>query len=199
MEHLRYAHLSEPELQTIFLDIIRETPFLTTALTQARALNLPNWQIVSGALYNTVWNHLTNRPATTGINDIDLMYLDPDTSWQAENEIIQTAIPKFAPTPPAEIRNQSRVHLWYEQHFGQSIPPITSVNEAITLFASKTHSVGIHLDQNDHLTLFAPYGLSDIFNFRVTPNPIRDNRETHGRKAKRALTVWPELTIIPWP
>lgn len=46
MDHLRYAQLSEPELQMIFLNIVRRTPFLTTALTQARALNLPNWQIV---------------------------------------------------------------------------------------------------------------------------------------------------------
>lgn len=127
------------------------------------------------------------------------MYFDPDTGWQAENQIIQTATPKFAPTPPVEIRNQARVHLWYKEHFGHTIPPLKSVTDGIDHFASKTHGVGVRLEENDTLSLYAPYGLCDIFSFRVVPNPIRPNRDTHERKAKRALEHWPELTIISWP
>lgn len=196
MNHLRYAELPEQELHEIFLDIIRRTSFLKDALNIAETLALPKWRLVAGALYNTVWNHLTDRPSTHGINDIDLMYFDPDTSWQAEDTIIRDAT-GFPKIPPVEIRNQARVHLWYEQHFGHKIPPLTSVEEAIDVFASKTHSVGVRLE-NGALDLYAPYGLRDIFAMRVVPNPLRNNRTTHETKAKRALQMWPELTIVPW-
>ena len=196
MNPLRYAHLSELELHEILLDIIWQTPIIREALTRAQELDLPNWRIVSGALYNVVWNHLTGHAAMYGVKDIDLMYFDPDTSWQAEDAIIRNAT-GFPENPPVEIRNQARVHLWYEQHFGQKIPPLTSVEEAIDVFACKTHSVGVRLE-NGALDLYAPYGLCDIFALRVVPNPIRDNRATHAAKAKRALLCWPELTIVPW-
>ena len=197
MTHLRYAHLPEEALAPIFLDIIRETPFIMNALITAREMDLPDWWIVSGALYNTVWNHLTDRPLTYGIKDIDLFYFDLDTSYAAEDRQIKRAEALFAPAPPVELRNQARVHIWYEKHFGFPIRPYRDSCDGIDHFACRTHSVGVRLD--DDLTLYAPYGLSDIFNFRITPNTNRPNRETHERKGARALECWPELIVEPWP
>lgn len=195
--HLRYAHLPEPELRTIFLDILGNTAFLHHAMTRAQELDLPKWRIVSGALYNTVWNHLTDRPETHGIKDIDLMYFDPDTSWEAEDKVIKSAT-GFAINPPIEIRNQARVHLWYQAHFGRRIAPFQTVEAAINAFASKTHCVGLR--QTDQgFDLYAPYGLRDIFSFCITPNPMQDNRKTHLEKAARAQRNWPEITVAPWP
>lgn len=196
MNHLRYANLPEPELREIFLDIVLNTPFIRDALMRAQDLALPGWRLVSGALYNVVWNNLTDRPVMHGVKDIDLFYFDTDTSWEAEDKVIRRAT-GFAPTPPIEIRNQARVHLWYEQHFGQKIPALRSVEEAIDVFASKTHCVGLKFENNNP-DLYAPYGLTDIFAMCVVPNPIRENQATHETKAARALSCWPELTILPW-
>jgi len=196
MDHLRYAHLPEPALRDIFLDIIWQSPAVRHALKSAQTLNLPNWRIVSGALYNTVWNHLSGRADMYGVKDIDLMYFDPDTSWQAEDKAIRSAT-GFLKMPPVEIRNQARVHLWYEQHFGHKISALESVEQAIDTFACKTHCVGVRL-KNGTLDLYAPYGLHDIFAFRITPNYIRPNRETHERKGARALECWPELDVVAW-
>ncbi|MBL4806701.1 MAG: nucleotidyltransferase family protein [Rhodobacteraceae bacterium] len=198
MTHLRYAHLPEPELREVFLDILGNTSFLRLALETARCLNLPDWWIVSGALYNTVWNHLTDRPEMHGIKDIDLFYFDPDTSWEAEDRVIKSAT-GFADNPPIEIRNQARVHLWYEKHFGRTITPLTSCKNGIDRFACKTHCVGLRLEPDNQLTLYAPYGLRDIFAFNIVPNPIQDNRKTHIEKAARARLNWPEITVVPWP
>ena len=52
-------------------------------------LALPDAWIVSGCLVQTVWNVLTSRPIDHGINDYDIFYFDPDTSWQAEDAIIR--------------------------------------------------------------------------------------------------------------
>ena len=197
MTHLRYANLPESELREIFLSILNNAAFLSHALTRAQELNLPNWRIVSGALYNTVWNHLTGRPEIFGIKDIDLMYFDPDTSWEAEDRAIQRAT-GFPTQPPVEVRNQARVHLWFAKHFGYEIAPITSVEDGIGRFASTTHCVGLRLE-NGVYDLYAPYGLRSIFALKVLPNPVQDNQATHEAKGARQQAMWPELEVLPWP
>ncbi|WOC16018.1 nucleotidyltransferase family protein [Pseudochrobactrum sp. MP213Fo] len=200
MAHLRFAGLTFSEQKAAFLDIISSSPLLMDVLNRAKQLQLAEWYIVSGALYNLVWNVLTNRPQAHGIKDIDLFYYDgSDLSYEAEDKIIKAGETLFSGLPlPVEIRNQARVHLWFEKHFGQAYTPLQSSQEGIDRFASKTHAVGIRLDENGKFDLYAPFGLDDIFSFRITPNTIIDNRVTHRAKAARAKKNWPEITIIPW-
>jgi len=179
--------------------IVRGVPWLVDAFRAARGMDLPDWWIVSGALYGTVWNHLTGRPARMGIKDIDLFYFDPDTSWEAEDAVIARGAEVFAPDPPVEIRNQARVHLWYEARFGRPCAPIADCTDAMRRFASPTHAVGMRLRADDGFDVAAPYGLEDVFAMRVAPNPARANRETHEAKAARQKRVWPELEVVPWP
>ena len=158
-------------------------------------MDLPDWWMVSGAIYQTVWNALTGRPEAHGLKDLDLFYFDPDTSWEAEDRVIKAA--RFPDTVPVEVRNQARVHLWYPQHFGRPYPQLTESREAIDLFACRTHCVGARLGQD--LEIYAPYGLDDIFGFRLTPNMALDNRATHEAKAARQKAMWPQLTLVKWP
>ena len=195
----RFADAPEAALRAELERLIRATPFLIDTLRRARAMGLPDCWLVSGALYNRVWNALTGRPAAHGIKDLDLFYFDPDTSWEAEDRMIRRAAEVFAPKPPVELRNQARVHLWYEDHFGEAYPPLRSSREAIERFACKTHAVGARLQQDDRLEIHAPYGLADIFALRVVPNTMHNNRATHEAKAARQIALWPELEIIPWP
>ncbi len=199
MTHLRHARQPAAAQRAALLEITRASPALMAAFRTARALDLPDWWIVSGAIYQQVWNHLTGRPDMHGVNDIDLFYFDPDTSYAAEDRIIKRATPLFADNPPVEIRNQARVHLWFEQHFGTPCPPFANSRDAIDRFACRTHCVGLRLEADDSFTLYAPFGLDDIFSFRLTPNPDQDNRKTHETKAARQKAIWPELEVIPWP
>ncbi|HWD14768.1 nucleotidyltransferase family protein [Pseudochrobactrum sp. sp1633] len=200
MSHLRFSGLPAQEQQDVFLGIIRNSSLLNDVLSRAQQLNLPDWYIVSGALYNLVWNVLTGRPETHGIKDIDLFYYDgADLSYEAEDRIIKAGDEVFSGVPlPVEIRNQARVHLWFEKHFGQTYAPLQSSEEGIARFASKTHAVGIRLKPDGQLKLYAPFGLDDIFSLRITPNPVIDNRITHHQKALRAQKNWPEVTVVPW-
>lgn len=169
------------------------------ALRAARSLELPDWWLVAGAIYNSVWNSLTGRPAMTGIKDVDLFYFDDaDLSYEAEDAVIKRAAPALGRLQlPVEIRNQARVHLWYEEHFGTPYSPLRSSREAIDRFAC-TNAVGVQLQADDRLDICAPYGLDDIFSFRLVPNRERDNRRTHEAKAARAVAIWPELEVVPW-
>ncbi|MEE9427286.1 MAG: nucleotidyltransferase family protein [Paracoccaceae bacterium] len=199
MTHLRHADKPDVHQTTALFDIVNASPSLMTAFRTARDLNLPDWWIVAGAIYNQVWNHLTNRPDMYGVNDIDLFYFDPDTSYGAEDAVINHASGRFTDHPPVEIRNQARVHLWYEQHFGEPYSPLKNSREAVNRFACRTHCVALRLLPDDSFKFYAPFGLNDIFSFQITPNPDRNNRETHERKGARQLAMWPELTLAPWP
>ena len=50
---------------------------------------LPDAWIVAGCLVQTVWNGLTRRAVDYGINDYDVFYFDPDTTWAAEDAVIR--------------------------------------------------------------------------------------------------------------
>jgi hypothetical protein len=199
-DHLRYAGQPATTQADALRDIIRATPLLVDVLERMQRLALPDSWLVSGAIYNTVWNHLTSRPALTGINDIDLFYFDAsDLSYEAEDCAIKAADLAFAGLPlPVQLRNQARVHLWYQDHFGRPYAPLGSSREAIDRFASLTHAVAARLDEAGEMELYTPYGLDDLFSFRIVPNRRLDNRETHERKGARAMTVWPEVRVEAW-
>lgn len=180
-------------------EILRADPVTARALEEARSFALPDWWIVSGAVYNTVWNALTGRRPGHGIKDIDLFYWDGETSWEAEDAVIQRGARHFTSDPPVEIRNQARVHLWYESRFGRAIPPIPSSRASIADFAAETHAVGVRLDAAGEIEIEAPYGLDAVFEMRIVPNARNANRATHEAKAERQKTFWPELAIEPWP
>jgi hypothetical protein len=181
--------------------IVRADAHLMRILRVARDLNLPQWRLVAGCIYQTVWNVLTNRPPGTGINDYDLIYFDgadlSETTESATECRVREHLPDFP--APTEVRNQARVHLWFEDYFGIPYPPLRSSDEAITRYASTTHAVGLRLlPEHDRLDVFAPFGLEDLFAMVIRPNYALPNKITHDRKAARAKSVWPELTLIPW-
>lgn len=200
MKHLRYADLPDAEQKRLFLDIIWADRNVRAALVAARDLALPDWLVVSGVLYNAVWNALTGRPPGYGTKDIDLFYFDgSDLSYEAEDAVIARSAPTFAHlTLPVEIRNQARVHLWAPAKFGRPCPQYVSSTHSVAHFASKTHAVGVRLMDGGRLDLEAPFGLADIFSFRLTPNRTLDNRATHEEKSARILATWPEVTVEPW-
>lgn len=199
-DHLRFAGLPDEIQRRVFLDLALSEPLIADALALAARLDLPDWMIVSGALYNTIWNQLTGRPSGHGIKDIDLFYHDAtDLSWEAEDRVIKQGADIFRRlAAPVEIRNQARVHLWYRERFGESCPVYESSGQSLRFFASKTHAVGLRYNRAGNPEVLAPFGLDDIFSFRITPNHALDNRVTHMTKGERARRNWPEVSVVPW-
>ncbi|NVK35760.1 MAG: nucleotidyltransferase family protein [Rhodobacteraceae bacterium] len=189
----------EDERKAALAQIIRTTPRLMEALEVIRSLELPDAWIVSGALYQTVWNHLTERAFDHGIKDYDIVYYDgSDTSYDAEDRVIQSvnaAAPHLAAV--LEIRNQARIHLWFETRFGTPYPELSCALESLSYYAARTHAVAARLTDSG-LEIHAPFGLANVFALRLVPHYALNNRETYEAKAVRMKQLWPELTIIPW-
>lgn len=163
-------------------------------------LRLPNWYVVAGGIVQTVWNVLTSRPAGAGIRDYDIIYHDPaDLSRAAENEVVSRAAQLVSDLDAVvAVGNQARVHLWYEQRFGVPCAPYPCTEAAIDTFPSQTTCVGVRIDGTEW-KVYAPYGLSDIFNLVVRPNPILAPAAVYTDKTSRWQRIWPELTVMPWP
>ncbi|MFD8222400.1 nucleotidyltransferase family protein [Streptomyces sp. NPDC059697] len=181
--------------------VLSQNEVLTDVMTRAATMELTGWYVTAGCLFQTVWNVVTGRPPTSGIKDYDIFYFDgTDLSWEAENAAIKAGQEVFAGLPAeVEIRNEARVHLWYEQKFGVPCPPHESTEAAIDSFAATTCCLGVRLEADGRLRIYAPHGLSDVFNLVVRPNPVLAPREVYETKAARWRDEWPELTVLPWP
>ena len=188
----------EPERAARLEAIVRANARLMDVLRTARALDLPDWLVVSGAVYQTVWNHLTGRDPNHGLKDYDLAYFDAsDVSYEAEDVVIRRGAAAFAPdvAPLVEIRNQARVHLWFEDHFGEPYTPLAGSAEALSRFVAPAFAVGVRLLADERLHVEAPFGLADLFALRLRPNP---NRVTLGFTpiCAKVRERWPEVTIV---
>jgi hypothetical protein len=196
-DHLKLSGHSYAVQRDALLAMIRAEPVLMEVL--AGIADLPEGLLVAGALYNLAWNRLTGRPGLADVTDIDVFYFDAsDLSYAAEDVVIRRLDARFAHLPlPVQVRNQARVHLWFEQKFGAPFTPLSSAAEMLGRYASKAHAVGARLVDGE-IELIAPFGLDDIFSFRVVPNYALDNRATHEKKSIRLKSVWPQLTVVPW-
>ena len=180
------------------IGILRASPSLMGVMQGMRALGLPDWRLVSGCLYQKAWNHLTGRDLDYGLKDYDAVYFDPDTSYEAEDVFIRRAAAAFPPPLDAmvEVRNQARVHLWFEQKFGEPYAALGRTDEALERFVCPAFAVGARLEADDRITLASPFGLEDLFAMRLRPNPNRPiSAQAFARVSDSARARWPELTI----
>jgi hypothetical protein len=184
-----------------FLLALSRNHTLTEVLTRAPAVDLPGWYLVAGCLCQTVWNVVTGQPPEAGILDYDLAYFDAaDLSWAAEDAVIRAAGATFAGLPvPVQIRNQARVHLWYEPKFGVPCPPHESTEAAIDTFEALVACLGVRIEPGGRWRICAPHGLADVFNLVVRPNPALAPRHVYEAKTSRWRRQWPALTALPWP
>jgi hypothetical protein len=196
----RFAHGGNlaDMIHSEFLEAVRRNPFNRVILERLPSLNLPDCWLVSGALFQTVWNTRTGQRPDLHIKDYDIFYFDPDTSYAAEDAVIRRAADLFADLGIAvEVRNQARVHLWYREKFGVPYPALTQATDGIDRFLMHNAQVGIRAN-GDGTEVYAPRGFDDIFNSIVRPNRTANFLpDKYMEKALRWKEHWPELTILP--
>jgi len=191
--------MDEAALQARLIEIVRASPRLMQVLSLARALDLPDWRLVSGAVYQPVWNALTGRDPDYGIKDYDLCYFGPDPSWAAEDVQIRRAAALFPPelSPLVEVRNQARVHLWFEGKFGEPYAPLGCTDAMLERFVCPAFAVGVRLTREDAIDIAAPFGLADCFSMQLRPNPRRPIAHQNFQRATAAcLARWPEVRVL---
>jgi uncharacterized protein len=181
-----------------FLAAALRNPVNDAIADELLRLALPDAWIVSGCLVQTVWNVLTARPADYGIDDYDIFYFDPDTSWQAEDAVIRKLQGSLAKLGvKIEVRNQARVHLWYPQKHGLPYPALQSSTQGIDRFLTKNTRIGIRRARRGY-DVYAPDGFDDVACMMVRPNPGPNfSAESYDAKTRRWKMLWPEITVLP--
>ena len=181
--------------ETEFRRIIESDPDIGALLAAMRSFSAPDLWLVSGVLFQTVWNVLEGNSRGHGILDNDLFYFDPDASEEAEDRWIKRAAAHFAFAPrEVQLRNQARVHLWYPKKFDIPYPQLHSSCDGINQFLMPVCMIGIR-PASGGIEIYAPLGLDDIFNRLIRPNPLWEGppRPRYLEKAARYMRDWPTV------
>ena len=180
-------------------EVLKKNPSVQKILKRAGELHMPNWYLGAGGIAQTAWNVSHGFDPEYGIKDYDLVYYDANsTSYEDEDVFIQQGKELFGDVPVlVEIKNQARVHLWYEKHFGRPINQYASIEEAISTWPTTATSVGVRYT-NEGLSVFAPFGLDDLLGMIVRANKALITKKIYEDKVNRWIKFWPKLRIIPW-
>jgi len=195
----RLANASEVEQQAFVIQSVLADPVAAEVLKRAHQLDLPDWALIAGAVYQAVWNELTGRAPGFGVNDYDLAYFDADDLSEAgEDAVVARAAETFAGiSPEVEVCNQARVHIWFNRKFGTNRPALSSTEDAVRQFASTTHAVAIRLTRDGQPELIAPYGLAGLFSLHVQPMADISTPDHWNAKIARQKEQWPEIEFVP--
>ena len=165
-------------------------------LARLPELGLPDAWLVGGCLFQTVWNLLGNQPPDAGIRDYDIFYFDPaDLSEDAETAVNQRAQNAFGDLGvELDVKNQARVHIWYPARFGRPCPPLQSACEGVDRFLVGSTSVGMQ-QARGQTSVYAPYGLADLYAGILRANPRVDHGSLYLQKARDYQVRWPWLRL----
>ena len=178
--------------------LIRSTPWLMSILETVRACNPPDWFVGAGVIRNLVWDHLHQYQTPTPLADIDVIFFDLQNVLPERDHMVQQQLASRLPHVPWEATNQAAVHLWYEGTFGFSVPALHSSEEAVGTWPETATSVAVRLLATDEIHIFAPCGLSDLFNMVLRRNPCRFTQEQFAQRlhSKQIWRKWPRVQVI---
>jgi hypothetical protein len=183
-----------PLTAAAFLAGIRRNPVNAALCARLAALALPDGWLVAGCLFQTHWNLVSGRPPAENIKDYDVFYHDDaDLSYEAEDAVIRRVAAATADLGvTVEVRNQARVHLWYEARFGRKRAPIASSRAAIGLYLVACTCVGVEIATG---ALHAVHGLDELDAGILRPNPANDEPDLFAAKVASYRARWPWLTV----
>lgn len=178
---------------------ILASPLLRPIIDAWDKLSLPDCWMVAGAIAQTVWNETFGLPSAHGISDLDIVYFDgDDLSERGEAQHAARIRATFAHLPVwIDVKNQARVHTWYQDKFGYPVLPYTSTADAITSFPTTATAIGLQ-PTNGSLVFDAPFGIDDLMAGVVRPNRKQITRAIYEAKVHRWLAHWPLLAVLPW-
>ena len=181
------------------VDHLRGSSALWECLERLAGLRLPWWQLGAGCVAQTVWNAAHDKPPAADISDYVVVYFDSgDLTEGGENAVatrVRTVMSDLAIA--VDVKNQARVHLWYQERFGYEIVPYTSIEDAIATWPTTATAIGVRL-VHGRPQVFAPCGLGDLLGLVVRANRVQITPEIYRRKVARWHRHWPNLTVLPW-
>ena len=173
---------------------ILENPVNRALLAVLPTLDIPHCMLTAGALFQTFWNQRAGQPAEWGIKDYDVAYFDADLRWEAEDQVItkvQQACSHLGVN--VEVRNQARVHLWYQARFGGTYSPLHKVTDGIDRYLIRSTCLGVDVRTGK---LYSTHGLDDLQNNQLRMNLLNPRQDLFRAKAASYQQRWPWLVLV---
>jgi len=191
MSNQKLAHYNDSLLyQGQILEWVRDDSARMEILQIAQSQNLNDWCIGAGFVRNLVWDHLHDYETLTKLNDIDLIYFDPDSGDDIFDDILEVQLQRDTGLPWS-IKNQAKMHNRNHDR------PYTSTEDGMRYWVEVESAVGVRLEDNGELVLLAPFGVEALFQYSITINPQRPRPRDLIRRVNIGcwLDKWPRLTI----
>ena len=96
-----------------------------------------------------------------------------------------------------DIKNEARVHIWYNPKYGTNREPYVSSEDAISSWGSTVTCIACRLE-NGKFKFCCPYGLDDLFNLTIRPVKRYFQKEQYEERSLRWKKKWNKLNIIEW-
>lgn len=185
-----------------FIKILKYNKDLMTILDYIEKLKLPNFYIASGAVFQTIWNYLDNRPINYGIKDIDIVYYDSNNLSKEYEEKLESKIEKYFKDNNInykfDIHNEARMHLWKKENENKDVDQYKNSENAIIQWIATVQAIGITKNSNE-IKVYAPFGLSDIYGKIIRPIKHKTNsKELYAKKIDSWSKRFNNLTIVDW-
>ena len=195
---MKYKCISEQNEK--FISIIKQNKDLMLILDYIQSLNLPNFYIAAGAVFQTIWNYYDNNPLNYNIKDIDIIYYDSKNLSKEDEKKLEYNISQYFKDMNYEfdVHNEARMHLWKKENENKNIDQYKNSEDAIDQWIATVHAIGI-TKKNNNIEIYAPYGLSDIFSRTVRPIKHKANsEELYNKKVAAWKNRFNNLNIIEW-
>lgn len=150
MNNLKVEDCMKDELERYLL----KDPDIIRILGIVKDLDLADSWICAGTIRNFIWNHYRFDKNT----DVDLIFYDEKISHQATKELEANLRQRY-PEYQWEIKNQVFMHIR-----SPDTSPYQSSRDEMEKFPERCTAIGVRQTENGNIELFAPYGLTDIYN-----------------------------------
>lgn len=186
------------EQVSILKNILLKNDKIRYLLEKMDESGVSNYYIVAGCINQTVFNYYHGYEVDYGISDYDIVYFDEDVSYEAEDRVIKRINSLVGDIDiKVDIKNQARVYLWYYEKYGVKRDPYVSVEDAINKWTSTVTCIGVRLSKGV-FSVYAPYGLNDIFEMVIKPVKLEVTEDIYSEKALNWKKKWPKLKVYDW-
>jgi len=162
------------------------------ALNYVSQLDLPQCYIAAGFIRNLVWDSLHNFEISTPLNDVDVIYFDPNESNPNVYLIYEAQLNTRMPQLTWQVRNQARMHT------RNGDLPYKSTLDAMSYWPEKETAIAIRQVSASQYECISAFGFESLFSYCVTHNPKRSREIFENRiSSKSWLVRWSSLRIAP--
>ena len=168
--------------------LLKNDPQRMEVLQVVASLAIPDCWLAAGFVRNLVWDDLHHKK--TDLNDVDVLYYSQsDVHGQLADDAtrrLQALLPKVN----WQVKNQALMHkkLQHSQYL--------STADAMTFWPEQETAIAVKIDEKGCFCILAPFGLSSLFELRITLNPKGNEQVFWQRIAQKSwLSIWPKLVV----